>query len=145
MLLCLASCSAAPESPADASPGQFATLQSEDAVGGVRPELSLSCGSGEPFLLLALVRRPALPPGPVFGTFKIDDGAPIRVQLRSMGEDRWAIADDGVEGGLIRDILDGRDTYFLGPEGTTDQPLRWDLQRLGDGRRTLRARCTAGR
>lgn len=128
----------------DDRPGAVAvTVQSEDTVGGVRPELSLTCGEGDPYLLLKLVRQPSSPPPPrgVFGHFKIDDGAPQRVELAWGNGDAWAIHDDAIEADLVRRMIMGRSIYFLGPEGTTIQPYRWDMERLGPTLDTLRRRC----
>lgn len=143
LVLLLSACSAAPALNDEQPVSRFVTLQSEDAVGGVRPELSLSCGAGDPFLMLTLVRAPESPqvPAEAFASFKIDDAAPERLKMVSVGGDRWTMADDAVEASLIRRLLAGRSLYVLGPEGTTERAYRWDSARLGPHLETLRRAC----
>ncbi|HEY0114925.1 MAG TPA: hypothetical protein VGB54_04315 [Allosphingosinicella sp.] len=147
-LLLLAGCAgggADDQAANQAHPVFHVALQSEDAVGGGRPLLTLSCGSGSPSFWLALVREPQAPPPQrgVFGTFKIDDGAPVRVELAWLSGDRWAPRlDHEQEAALVRAMLGGSNVYFSGPEGTTDRGYRWDMTRLGGQVETLRAGCS---
>ena len=140
-LLLIAGCRGeAPQEPEGSSASVI--IQSEDVVDGRRPELTLTCADGFGSFWLALGRT--LEPGPAgaHGTIKVDDGAPLRLALTWLGEDRWAprVGHD-VETALVRAMVAGRNVYFSGPEGTTDRAYRWDLSRVGAGLEELRRRC----
>lgn len=119
------------------------TLQSEDSIDGRRPLLNLFCGARRSWFWLELVHAPSGEPGPSFGSFKVDDGAPVRLPLTWLGGDKWRLAvDEEGEGRLVRAMVAGRNIYFTGPEGTTDRVYRWDLARVGDRIGEVREACS---
>ncbi|WP_166042248.1 hypothetical protein [Sphingosinicella sp. YJ22] len=119
------------------------SLQSEDSIDGRRPLLGLFCGARRKSFWLELVRPPAVEPGRSFGSFKVDDGAPVRLPLTWLGDGKWRVAVDAEgEARLVRATVAGRNIYFSGPEGTTDRVYRWDLARLGDQREQVRQGCS---
>jgi hypothetical protein len=141
----LLSCSGEqPQANRRADDGAFTvSLQSEDAIDGRRPLLSLFCGIRRKSFWLELVRAPDAIPGPSFGSFKVDDGAPVRLPLTWLGGDKWRVAVDAEgESRLVRAMVAGRNVYFAGPEGTTDRVYRWDLERLGGDLAEVRERCS---
>lgn len=143
LLLALAGCGDdAAKNEATPLDGASVVLQSEDAVAGRRPELTLICGARGHSFSLALVRPAEANPGNATGLIKIDDAAPVRIGLVWLGADRWAPALEAeAETALVRAMLAGDRLYFTGPEGTTDRAYRWELARLGAGLADMRARC----
>lgn len=141
----LLSCSGGePQANRESEEGAFTvSLQSEDSIDGRRWLLSLFCGVRRKSLWLELVRAPDATPGPSFGSFKVDDGAPVRLPLAWLGGDKWRVGVDAEgEARLVRAMVAGRNVYFTGPEGTTDRVYRWDLERLGEGLGEVRQRCS---
>ena len=123
--------------------GFLVALQSEDAIDGRRPVLTLSCGSHRASFWLELVRVPDAAPGPSYGLFKVDDGAPVRLPLTWLGGDKWALnVEADAEARLVGAMVAGRNIYFTGPEGTTDRVYRWDLARLGAQLEEVRQGCS---
>jgi len=141
----LASCSGEqPQANRQSDVGAFTvSIQSEDAIDGRRPLLNLFCGERRKSFWLELVTEPEVEPGPSFGAFKVDDGAPVRLPLTWLGGDKWRVAVDAEgEARLVRAMVAGRNIYFTGPEGTTDRVYRWDLeQRLGGQLEAVRQGC----
>lgn len=141
----LASCSGEqPQAERQASDGGFlVALQSEDAIDGRRPILTLSCGPRRASFWLELVRVPDAPSDTAFGIFKIDDGTPIRLPLTWLGADKWALGVDAdQEARLVTSMVSGRNIYFTGPEGTTERVYRWDLARLESQLAEVREGCS---
>ena len=141
----LLSCSGEqPPANRQADDGAFTvTLESEDAIDGRRPLLNLFCGVRRKSFWLELVRAPDAAPGLTYGSFKVDDGAPVRLPLTWLGGDKWRVAVDAEgEARLVRAMVAGRNIYFAGPEGTTDRVYRWDLERLGSQLGEVRERCS---
>jgi hypothetical protein len=135
LLLLLPSCGREATNEAEEDKGRLSVaMQSEDAVDGRRPVLTLSCGPGGSSFSLELIRTPDTPPPPrgTFGLIKVDDAPPVRMELAWLGADRWAPRlDHEEEAALVRTMVGGRNVYFSGPEGTTDRAYRWDMGRLG--------------
>jgi hypothetical protein len=140
--LLLAACSA-PASNAAAPKGSASVvIQSEDAVAGRRPELTLICTNGTGSVSLALVRPFAGDPAGLTGLVKVDDGAAQRIGLVWLGQDLWApTLEADAETALVRAMLAGRHVYFSGPEQLTELVYRWDLSRIGERLSELRPRC----
>ena len=140
----LLSCSGEqPQANGQADDGAFTvSLHSEDSIDRRRPRLNLFCGVRRTWFWLELVRAPIAEPGPSFGSFKVDDGAAVRLPLTWLGGDKWRVAVDSEgEARLVRAMVAGRNIYFSGPEGTTDRVYRWDLERLGAQREDGRQGC----
>jgi hypothetical protein len=124
--------------------GFHVALQSEDVSLGNRPILTLSCGDAARSLWLELPPRSSANIGaqPVRGSFKVDDGPPLRVALVPLGADRWAPRLEAAdEARLVSAIAAARSVYFAGPEGETDRVYRWDLKRLGEQSDLVRRGC----
>jgi hypothetical protein len=133
---------APPEEEIPAAPST--AIESEDVIAGARPVLHLRCADRSGSFWLALIRTPDPTPGArgTFGAVKVDDGAPVRIELAWLGADRWAPRlDHQAEARLVAAMLQGRNVYFAGPEGMTYRAYRWDLARLGSHLDTLRAAC----
>jgi hypothetical protein len=145
-LLLLAACGreATSNQAAEVTGGLSVAMQSEDAVDGRRPVLTLSCGPSGGSFSLELVRTPDPPPPPrgTFGLIKVDDAPPARMEIAWLGADRWAPRlDHEEETALVRTMVAGRNVYFSGPEGTTDRAYRWDMGRLSANKEDLRRAC----
>jgi len=146
LLLLLAGCGGSATNSVEeaAAPARSLTMESEDVVEGRRPVLTLICAPEGGSLSLALVRTPEAPPPArgVFGSFKVDDAAPQRVELTWLRGDRWAPRlDFAAEAALVRGIVAGRNVYFSGPEGTTDRAYRWNMGRVGPAIEEFRRAC----
>lgn len=142
--LLLSSCGDSPADDEGRDPGSMRiTLESEDAIDGRRPLLGINCGETHASIWLGLVRTPdSAAPGRSHAIIKLADQEPRRIPIRWLGEDRWVpdLPPDE-RTALARAVAAARSVYFLGPEGTTERPYRWDLDRLGSQLDALRRRC----
>lgn len=129
--------------------GITATALSETVVDGSRPEVSFACEGGRAtFLFLDLQRAPQTPPPlrGVYGSFRIDDGTPQRVELSWAGTGgQWSLRSDddhSVEARLVPAILAGQRLVFEGPAGfTSGEPVEWAMSGFGERMAAVREAC----
>lgn len=141
-VLLLAGCGTTPANEAQPEGSASVVIQSEDAIDGRRPELTLICGANGNSFSLALVRPFEGDATGATGIVKVDDGVASRLGLVWLGEDRWAPdLDAAAESAIVRTMLAGRSIYFSGPEQVTERVYRWDLTRIGSGIADVRTRC----